>query len=94
MDTCTQKAQQIVQELAQKHFPQDTPVLSIEMLPLASCGLMGDNRVYGYAWAIHGVTGWDDARSKALLREAGLRLTNEVTAEDGTRFVRVFVSVT
>jgi GMP synthase PP-ATPase subunit len=64
---------------------------------------MGDNRVYGYAWVIRAVSTRERESyvtvgafefSHLFFQEAALRLTNEVTLDDGTRFVRVFVEVT
>jgi GMP synthase PP-ATPase subunit len=64
---------------------------------------MGDDRVYGYAWIIRGVTTKERESyvtvgafsfSNAFLQDAALRLTNEVAMQDGTRFVRVFVEIT
>ncbi len=97
---------QILEHLVRKHYPdprQRPSQYYLALAPLASCGLMGDDRVYGYAWVLRGVT--TKAResyvtlgafdfSQAFLQEAALRLTNEVAMQDGTRFVRVFVEVT
>jgi GMP synthase PP-ATPase subunit len=64
---------------------------------------MGDDRVYGYAWIIRGVLTHERESyvtvsafpfSEAFLHDAAMRLTNEVTMDDGSRFVRVFVEVT
>ncbi len=96
----------ILEELVRKHYPappQRPSQYYLALAPLASCGLMGDDRVYGYAWVLRGVTTRERESyvtvgafefSQAFLQEAALRLTNEVTMEDGTRFVRVFVEVT
>lgn len=86
-------ATQIVAELVAQHFSVDPPALTLEVLPLASCGLMGDDRVYGYAWGINGVRDFDSLATRGFLQDAGRRLTNEVRHADGTRFVRVFVHV-
>ena len=100
------QATRILEELVRQHYPdpqQRPSQYYVALAPLASCGLMGDDRVYGYAWVIRGVM--THAResyvtvgafpfSQAFLHEAALRLTNEVTMDDGTRFVRVFVEVT
>ena len=89
-----------------QHYPdprQRPSQYYLALAPLASCGLMGDDRVYGYAWVIRGVTTRDRESyvtvgafefSQAFLQDAARRLTNEVTMPDGTRFVRVFVEVT
>ena len=89
-----------------RHYPeprQRPAQYYLAFAPLASCGLMGDDRVYGYAWVIRGVTTHDRESyvtvsafefSPAFLQEAARRLTNEITMDDGTRFVRVFVEVT
>jgi GMP synthase (glutamine-hydrolysing) len=96
----------IFEELVRRHYPepQRRPAqYYLALAPLASCGLMGDDRVYGYAWVIRGVTTHDRESyitvsafdfSPAFLQEAARRLTNEITMRDGTRFVRVFVEVT
>ncbi len=96
----------ILEELVRKHYPhpwQRPSQYYLAFAPLASCGLMGDERVYGYAWVIRGVTTRERESyvtvgafefSHTFLQEAALRLTNEVTMEDGTRFVRVLVEVT
>ena len=96
----------IFEELVRRHYPepQQRPAqYYLALAPLASCGLMGDDRVYGYAWVIRGVTTHDRESyvtvsafdfSAAFLQEAARRLTNEITMCDGTRFVRVFVEVT
>ncbi|MGQ4810160.1 GMP synthase [glutamine-hydrolyzing] [Candidatus Entotheonellaceae bacterium PAL068K] len=100
------QATRILEDLMRQHYPQPELRPSqyyVALAPLPSCGLMGDDRVYGYAWVIRGVV--THAResyvtvsafdfSQAFLQEAARRLTNEVTLEDGTRFVRVFVEVT
>jgi GMP synthase (glutamine-hydrolysing) len=100
------RATRILEELIRQHYPdprQRPSQYYLALAPLASCGLMGDDRVYGYAWVIRGVTTRDResyvtvgafAFSHAFLQDAARRLTNEVTMEDGTRFVRVFVEVT
>ena len=96
----------IFEDLVRQHYPQPRQRPAqyyLALAPLASCGLMGDDRVYGYAWVIRGVTTHDRESyvtvsafdfSAAFLKEAARRLTNEVTMCDGTRFVRVFVEVT
>lgn len=100
------RATRILEELIRQHYPdprQRPSQYYVALAPLASCGLMGDDRVYGYAWVIRGVTTRDRESyvtvgafefSYAFLQDAARRLTNEVTMEDGTRFVRVFVEVT
>ena len=96
----------IFEDLVRQHYPepQQRPTqYYLALAPLASCGLMGDDRVYGYAWVMRGVTTHDRESyvtvsafdfSPAFLQEAARRLTNEITMRDGTRFVRVFVEVT
>ena len=96
----------ILEEVVRQHYPnprQRPSQYYLALAPLASCGLMGDSRVYGYAWVIRGVTTKERESyvtvgafsfSEAFLQDASTRLTNEVTMEDGTRFVRVFVEVT
>ena len=96
----------IFEELVCRHYPEPRrrpTQYYLALAPLASCGLMGDDRVYGYAWVIRGVTTHDRESyvtvsafdfSAAFLKEAARRLTNEVALCDGTRFVRVFVEVT
>ena len=96
----------LLEELVRKHYPdprQRPSQYYLALAPLPSCGLMGDDRVYGYAWVIRGVTTRDRESyvtvgtfrfSQAFLDAAATRLTNEVTMRDGTRFVRVFVEVT
>ena len=96
----------VFEELVRLHYPeprQRPTQYYLALAPLASCGLMGDDRVYGYAWVIRGVTTHDRESyvtvsafdfSPAFLQEAARRLTNEITMDDGTRFVRVFVEVT
>jgi GMP synthase (glutamine-hydrolysing) len=100
------QATRILEELMRTHYPdprQRPSQYYVALAPLASCGLMGDDRVYGYAWIIRGVLTRERESyvtvgafefSQAFLRDAALRLTNEVTMDDGTRFVRVFVEVT
>jgi GMP synthase (glutamine-hydrolysing) len=100
------RATRILEELIRQHYPdprQRPSQYYLALAPLASCGLMGDDRVYGYAWVIRGVTTRDRESyvtvgafefSHAFLQDAARRLTNEVTMEDGTRFVRVFVEIT
>ena len=100
------RATRILEELIRQHYPdprQRPSQYYLALAPLASCGLMGDDRVYGYAWVIRGVTTRDRESyvtvgafefSHAFLQDAARRLTNEVTMADGTRFVRVFVEVT
>ena len=97
---------QVFEELVRLHYPearQRPTQYYLALAPLASCGLMGDDRVYGYAWVIRGVTTHDRESyvtvsafdfSPAFLQEAARRLTNEIIMDDGTRFVRVFVEVT
>ena len=96
----------ILEELVRQHYPdprQRPSQYYLALAPLASCGLMGDDRVYGYAWVIRGVTTKERESyvtvgafsfSDAFLQDAALRLTNEVAMQDGTRFVRVFVEIT
>jgi GMP synthase (glutamine-hydrolysing) len=96
----------ILEELVRHHYPdprQRPSQYYLALAPLASCGLMGDDRVYGYAWIIRGVTTKERESyvtvgafsfSNAFLQDAALRLTNEVALLDGTRFVRVFVEIT
>jgi GMP synthase (glutamine-hydrolysing) len=100
------RATRILEELIRQHYPdprQRPSQYYLALAPLASCGLMGDDRVYGYAWVIRGVTTRDRESyvtvgafefSQAFLQDAARRLTNEVTMADGTRFVRVFVEIT
>ncbi len=100
------QATRILEDLMRTHYPaprQRPSQYYVALAPLASCGLMGDDRVYGYAWVIRGVLTREResyvtvsafAFSPDFLREAALRLTNEVSMQDGTRFVRVFVEVT
>jgi GMP synthase (glutamine-hydrolysing) len=100
------QATRILEELMRTHYPdprQRPSQYYVALAPLASCGLMGDERVYGYAWIIRGVMTRERESyvtvgafefSSAFLRDAALRLTNEVTMDDGTRFVRVFVEIT
>jgi hypothetical protein len=91
---CAERGVEILSELVDKHFNDgEKPELTLEPLLLPSCGLMGDNRVYGYAWSLSGIEDFDDERTKRLMKEASLRLTNEITHDDGTNFVRVFVEV-
>ena len=100
------RATRIFEELIRQHYPdpcQRPSQYYLALAPLPSCGLMGDDRVYGYAWVMRGVTTRDRESyvtvgafefSPAFLRDAARRLTNEVIMADGTRFVRVFVEVT
>jgi GMP synthase PP-ATPase subunit len=100
------KATRILEDLMRQHYPdprQRPAQYYVALAPLASCGLMGDDRVYGYAWIIRGVLTRERESyvtvsafpfSEAFLRHAAIRLTNEVTMDDGTRFVRVFVEIT
>jgi GMP synthase (glutamine-hydrolysing) len=100
------QATRILEELMRAHYPDPRRRPSqyyVALAPLASCGLMGDDRVYGYAWVIRGVVTRERESyvtvgafefSAAFLRQAAMRLTNEVTMDDGTRFVRVFVEIT
>jgi GMP synthase (glutamine-hydrolysing) len=100
------QATRILEELVHEHYPdprQRPSQYYVALAPLASCGLMGDDRVYGYAWVIRGVITRERESyvtvgafefSRAFLHDAALRLTNEVTMDDGTHFVRVFVEVT
>jgi GMP synthase (glutamine-hydrolysing) len=100
------QATRILEEVMRQHYPdprQRPAQYYVALAPLASCGLMGDDRVYGYAWVIRGVCTHERESyvtvsafpfSPAFLHDAALRLTNEITLEDGTRFVRVFVEVT
>lgn len=99
-------ATRILEELMRTYYPdprQRPSQYYVALAPLASCGLMGDDRVYGYAWVIRGVVTRERESyvtvgafdfSADFLRAAALRLTNEITMEDGRRFVRVFVEVT
>lgn len=99
-------ATRILEDLMRTHYPnprQRPSQYYVALAPLASCGLMGDDRVYGYAWVIRGVVTRERESyvtvgafdfSTDFLRAAAMRLTNEVTMEDGRRFVRVFVEVT
>jgi GMP synthase (glutamine-hydrolysing) len=96
----------ILEELIRTHYPdphQRPSQYYVALAPLASCGLMGDDRVYGYAWVIRGVVTREResyvtvgafAFSQAFLQEAALRLTNEIVMDDETRFVRVFLEIT
>jgi GMP synthase (glutamine-hydrolysing) len=100
------QATRILEELVRQHYPdprQRPSQYYVALAPLASCGLMGDDRVYGYAWVIRGVVTRERESyvtvgafdfSQAFLQDAARRLTNEITMDDGTRFVRVFVEVT
>jgi GMP synthase (glutamine-hydrolysing) len=100
------KATRILEELMRQHYPdprQRPSQYYVAFAPLPSCGLMGDDRVYGYAWIIRGVLTHERESyvtvsafpfSEAFLHDAAMRLTNEVTMDDGSRFVRVFVEVT
>lgn len=100
------QATRILEELMRRHYPdprQRPAQYYVALAPLASCGLMGDDRVYGYAWVLSGVVTRERESyvtvgafefSSAFLREAAVRLINEVTMDDGTRFVRVFVEIT
>jgi len=89
-EECSEKSQEILKDLALQY---KTGPLSAECISLASCGLMGDNKVYGYAWGIKGIDRFDPETWQGIFKEMGTRLTNEVVADDGTRFVRVFVEV-
>jgi GMP synthase (glutamine-hydrolysing) len=100
------QATRILEDLMRTYYPdprQRPSQYYVALAPLASCGLMGDDRVYGYAWVIRGVVTRERESyvtvgafnfSPEFLRDAALRLTNEVSMEDGRRFVRVFVEVT
>jgi GMP synthase (glutamine-hydrolysing) len=100
------QATRILEELMRQHYPdprQRPSQYYVAFAPLASCGLMGDERVYGYAWIIRGVVTRERESyvtvsafpfSAAFLHDAAMRLTNEVTMDDGTRFVRVLVEIT
>jgi GMP synthase (glutamine-hydrolysing) len=100
------QATRILEELMRQHYPdprQRPSQYYVALAPLPSCGLMGDDRVYGYAWVIRGVLTRERESyvtvsafhfSEAFLQDAALRLTNEVIMDDGTRFVRVFVEIT
>ena len=90
MKNAEEKSQEILEDLALQY---KTGPLSAECIPLASCGLMGDSKVYGYAWGIKGIDRFDPETWQGILKEMGTRLTNEVLADDGTRFVRVFVEI-
>ncbi len=85
-----EKSQKILDELTMKH---STGPLEAELLAIPSCGLIGDNRVYGYAWGVKGIDRFDSESWQGVLKEMGTRLTNEVIADDETRFVRVFVEI-
>jgi GMP synthase (glutamine-hydrolysing) len=99
-------ATRILEELIRTYYPdprQRPSQYYVALAPLPSCGLMGDDRVYGYAWVIRGVVTRERESyvtvgafnfSADFLHAAAMRLTNEVTMEDGRRFVRVFVEVT
>jgi hypothetical protein len=87
------KAQQIVEEMRCKHFGTQPISPTIEPLLWSSCGLMGDNKVYGYAWSIGGIPNLETNEARAFLKEASMRLTAEVIHDDGTRFVRVMAEV-
>ncbi|MCZ6873797.1 MAG: hypothetical protein O7G88_09740 [bacterium] len=100
------QATRILEDLIRTYYPdpgQRPSQYYVALAPLASCGLMGDDRVYGYAWVIRGVvTGERESYvtvgafnfSPDFLQAAAMRLTNEVRMEDGRRFVRVFVEIT
>jgi GMP synthase (glutamine-hydrolysing) len=100
------QATRILEELMRQHYPdprQRPSQYYVALAPLASCGLMGDDRVYGYAWVIRGVVTRERESyvtvsafpfAPVFLQEAARRLTNEIAMDDGTRFVRVFVEVT
>jgi GMP synthase (glutamine-hydrolysing) len=100
------QATRILEELIRQHYPdphQRPAQYYVALAPLASCGLMGDERVYGYAWVIRAVRTHERESyvtvsafpfTQAFLHDAAMRLTNEIIMEDGTRFVRVFVEVT
>lgn len=85
-----EKSQEILHELAAKYH---TGPLEATLLALPSCGLVGDNKVYGYAWDVKGIDHFDPETWQGILKEMGTRLTNEIIADDGTRFVRVFVEI-
>ena len=93
--TSLEKAQKILEESVKKHSLAQWKSIEYTVEPwlLPSCGLMGDNRVYGYAWIVTGNWHEDDDHTKAFFREIAVRLTNEIVHEDGTRFVRVFIEV-
>lgn len=90
---CLEKAQRILLETTSKHAMPIPHVYTVDPLLLPSCGLMGDDRVYGYAWVITGDWNYDDPRTYPFLHDISIRLTNEVVHEDGTRFVRVFAEI-
>ena len=92
MNNAQEKSQHILNELTTKYGVEEQ--LTAEPLFLPSCGLMGDNKVYGYAWAVNGIKRFDTETWQGLLKDAGTRLTNEVCADDGERFVRVFAEIT
>lgn len=100
------QAMRIFEEIICQYYPdpKDRPLqYFVEFSPLASCGHMGDEKVYGQSLAIRGY-----ARSRResymnlrsfqfpweLIYETERRLTNEVRMDDGTRITRVFVDVT
>ncbi|MCK9361866.1 hypothetical protein M0Q28_06640 [Patescibacteria group bacterium] len=100
------QANLILEEVVRKHYPdqENRPCqYYVALVPLASTGLIGDERVIGYAWAVRMV--WSEDREsyaslevKALTQQVqdvlSKRLTSEVRMEDGTRFVRVFYELT
>ena len=90
---CMRKAQHILNEITQKFYDEPYPFFTVEFLDLPSCGIMGDERVYGYAWNICGIPNLEDRRARRLLKEVGHRLTNEVISDDGIRFTRVMAEV-
>jgi hypothetical protein len=93
MPDALSRAQTILHELGMKYYGDAPPALTLEALYLPSCGLMGDKRIYGYAWNICGIVNMEAPPARHLLREAASRLTTEVRADDGTPFVRVFAEV-
>ena len=88
-----EKAQKVLRESVHHHFLPPVPTVTLEPWLLPSCGLMGDDRVYGYAWMVTGNWNEDDENTKAFFKDISIRLTNEIVHEDGTRFVRVFAEI-
>lgn len=101
-----QRANRILEEVVREHYPNQATrpcQYYVALMPLPSTGLVGDERVIGYAWSVRMV--WsEDRESYASLEVRSLsqqvqdvlskRLTSEVQMEDGTRFVRVFYELT
>ncbi len=100
------RANLILEEVVRKHYPQhaNRPCqYYVALMPLPSTGLIGDERVIGYAWGVRMV--WsEDRESYASLEvkpitaefqaELSARLVGETSMENGTRFVRVFYELT